>query len=191
VDLAVVAASSTATANRLLQNPRRAVHPARSVECRTSAYDSRVSAEVVTTWGVVLDLDEDAADPTLDAMSLRRQAACWFEAARRAYFDRCPRLATLLREQVAGLAVSAEQIGPLPSGPYRGGVMVAVSVAEVRTSSFDMALRIRLTADHDAPPASGRCTVALVRDADGAVVRIPREIRDEFIALELGASAWL
>lgn len=161
------------------------------MRARTSAYDSRVSGEVVTTWGVVLDLDEDAADPTLEAMPLRQQAACWFEAARRAYFDRCPRLTTLLGEQEARLAVSAEQIGHLPSGPYRGGVTVAVSVTEVRASSFDMALRIRLTADHDAPPASGRCTVALVRDADGAVIPIPREVRDEFIALQLGASAWL
>jgi len=150
-----------------------------------------VPAEIVTTWGVVLDLAEDTAHPSPDAMSLPRQAASWFEAARRSYVDRCPRLASLLREQGARLAVSAEQISDLGAGPYRGGVTVAISVTEIRASSFDMALRIRSARDDGARPASGRCTVALVRDADGAVIPIPREIRDEFIALQLGASAWL
>jgi len=150
-----------------------------------------VPSEILTTWGVVLDLAEDAAHPSSDALSLRRQGAAWFEAARRSYFDRCPRLASLLREQGARLAVSAEQIDNLGAGPYPGGVTVAVSVTEIRASSFDMALRIRTARDDDAPPASGGCTVALVRDADGTVIPVPREIRDELIALQLGASAWL
>ena len=150
-----------------------------------------MSAEVLTTWGVVLELDDDVADRALDETSIRRQAASWFEIARRAYFERCPRLTALLREQQAALAVSAVRIGPLDAGSYGRGVMVGVSVIEVRPSSFDMAVRIRLPADHDASTASGRCTVEIVRAADGAAIQIPREIRDEFISIQLGARAYL
>ena len=39
-----------------------------------------VPSEILTTWGVVLDLAEDAAHSSSDALSLRRQGAAWFEA---------------------------------------------------------------------------------------------------------------
>ncbi len=142
----------------------------------------RMCAEVLTTWGVVLEIDGDGG-----RASPIERASAWFETAREEYFERCPRLAALLRAESAVLMVSAEQVEALPGGDGRSPIRLAASVTEVRPSSFDMALRIRPTTDDDVAPANGRCTVTIVRAATAKPIPIPPEVRDEFIAIQLAA----
>jgi len=62
-------------------------------------------------------------------------------------------------------------------------------VVEVRPSSFDMAGRIRPTGDGegegDAEPVNLRRTMVVERTATGERLTIPREVRAEFIAIQL------
>ena len=154
-----------------------------------------MSGGVLTTWGVVLDVDADAAVAaeadarSTDAASPGHLAAAWFERGRRAFFDRCPRLASFLREEDGVLSTSAERIDPLPPGAP--AARIAVSVIEVRQASFDMAFRARTWTDTQELPTNGRCTVAILRRASGEAIPLPRDIRDEFIAIQLGARGYL
>ncbi len=149
-----------------------------------------MSTGVLTTWGVVLEIGSSVGgDGAIDEASLRRQAADWFEAGRRAYFDRCPRLLACLEAQDAVLTVSREWIEPLRSVPTGGPARIAVSVTEVRPSSFDVALRIRRRDDAAEAPVNGRCTVAIERRATGQLIPVPGDVRDELIAIQLGARA--
>jgi acyl-CoA thioesterase FadM len=138
-------------------------------------------ADVLTTWGVVLDLDG-----IVDAERCM-SAADWFADGRAAFFDRCPRLAAFLRSEGAQLRTSAEQIGPVDLVSRADGIRIGVSVVEVRPTSFTMAVRIRSTGADAAPPADGRCTIVIERRATGDRMPIPREVRDEFIAIQLAA----
>ena len=52
---------------------------------------------------------------------------------------------------------------------------------------IDMAVRIRPAGEDAGPPANGRCTTVVERRATGERIPIPREIRDEFIAIQLAA----
>jgi acyl-CoA thioesterase FadM len=67
------------------------------------------------------------------------------------------------------------------------GARVGVSIVEVRPSSFDLAVRIRGTGDDPGRPANGRCTIVVERRASGERVPIPRQVRDEFVAIQLAA----
>jgi hypothetical protein len=50
-----------------------------------------------------------------------------------------------------------------------------------------MAVRIRGTGDDPGRPANGRCTIVVERRASGERVPIPRQVRDEFVAIQLAA----
>jgi hypothetical protein len=52
---------------------------------------------------------------------------------------------------------------------------------------IDMAVRIRPAGEDAGPPANGRCTTVVERRATGERIPVPREIRDEFIAIQLAA----
>ena len=95
-----------------------------------------MEGEVLTTWGVVLDVNG-----TDDAGHLESIGG-WFAEARAAFFARCPRLAELLRSEDAILVVIAEDVGPI-AFPTNAGALIGVSVVEIRRTSFDMAVRIR------------------------------------------------
>ena len=137
--------------------------------------------DVLTTWGIVLDHEAivDVERPT--------SAGDWFAEDRGAFFDRCPRLAAFLSDEDAELRVTAEQVGPVDIASGAVGVRIGVSVVEVRPSSFTMALRVRPHGDDGDPPANGRYTLVIERRASGERVLIPREVRDEFVAIQLGA----
>lgn len=138
---------------------------------------------MLTTWGVAIDLEVT----TLDARDPDAAAQAAFAAGRAEYLDRCPVLAATLRVEDADLRVTAERLDPLQL-PSHGTVRVAVSVIEVRPSSFEFATRIRVdAADHPDDPVEGRCTVVIERRATGERLEIPRAIRDEFVAIQLAA----
>jgi len=136
---------------------------------------------VLTTWGVVLELDGDAGDGPAGS------AGRWFALGRRAYFERCPRLAAFLDAEGASLVVTAEQVEPVAPGSGTGGLIVGISAIEVRSSSFDMAVRIRRLGRAAGRPANGRCTLLIQHRTSGERIPLPREIRDEFIAIQLAA----
>jgi acyl-CoA thioesterase FadM len=83
--------------------------------------------------------------------------------------------------------VTAEQVDPTARASRAGGLRVGVSVIEVRPSSFDMAVRLRPAGQDQREPANGHCAVVIERQATGERIVIPREVRDEFIAIQLGA----
>lgn len=137
--------------------------------------------DVLTTWGVVLDRE------VMVDLEQRTSAGDWFAEGRGAFFDRCPRLAALLRDEDAELRVTAEQVGPVDIAPGAGSARIGVSVVEVRTTSFTMAVRIRPTGQDAGAPANGRCTVTILRRTTAERLPIPREVRDEFVAIQLAA----
>jgi acyl-CoA thioesterase FadM len=110
-----------------------------------------------------------------------------FAEGRRAYFDRCRRLASFLRAEDAELRPAAEHVDGIDDAAWTGGIRIGVSVVEVRPSSFTMALRVRPHGDDGDPPANGRYTLVIEGRASGERVLIPREVRDEFVAIQLGA----
>ena len=124
---------------------------------------------IATTWGVVLEV------PGADSA---------FEVGRDAYLARCPRLAAVLADAGASLSFGAAST---PTTPAAGTISVGISVTEVLPTSFVMAVRLR---DADGVAFDGRVSVT-IRDASGAVLPIPRDVRDEFIALQLGARDYL
>jgi acyl-CoA thioesterase FadM len=138
-------------------------------------------ADVLTAWGVVLELDGIVDEERLEP------ASRWFARGRDAFFMRCPRLAAFLRAEEAALRVTAEQVGPIAPASCAGGLMVGVSVIEVRPSSFDMAVRIRPAGEYAGQPANGRCTMVIQRRATGERIPISREVRDEFVVIQLSA----
>jgi acyl-CoA thioesterase FadM len=140
-----------------------------------------MAADVLTTWGVVLDLDPAGGGER------GTSAASVFAEGRRAYFDRCPRLASFLRAEDAELRPAAEHVDGIDDAAWTGGFRIGVSVVEVRPSSFTMALRIRRPGEGAGASANGRCTVVIERRVTGERIAIPPEVRDEFIAIQLGA----
>ena len=140
-----------------------------------------MTGDVLTTWGVVLDLDRPGGREE-DA-----SAADWFAAGRRAYLDRCPRLASFLRVEDAELRPAAEQVDVVDATRGAGAIRLGVSVVEVRPSSFTMAVRIRAAGQDALRPANGRCTLVIQRRMTGERVPIPRDVRDEFVAIQLAA----
>ena len=127
-----------------------------------------------------------------DARSLVTTEAV-FARARAAYLDRCVVLAAFLDKEGAEVRLAADPPSNLgPDGVLDAeAALVGVSVVEVRRSSFDMAVRIRPTGgrpdDKDEEPVTIRRTLVLERSASGERLGVPREVRDEFIALQLAA----
>lgn len=85
--------------------------------------------------------------------------------------------------------MTAEQVDPTARASRAGGLRVGVSVIEVRPSSFDMAVRLRPAGQDQGEPANGRCAAVIERRATGERIVIPREVRDEFIAIQLAVRA--
>jgi hypothetical protein len=50
-----------------------------------------------------------------------------------------------------------------------------------------MAVRIRPSGQDAGSPANGRCTETILRRTTAERIPIPREVRDEFIAIQLAA----
>ncbi len=168
---------------------------------------------MVTRWGLVFQLDAAPADAPradvtradvtradvtrADDLASLVTTEHLFERARRAYLERCPVLGGFLRSESAVVRVAE---GPVAATSNRersmARALLAVSVVEVRPSSFDMAVRIR-PVDPDpggqaaggpaGDPVDGRWTLVLERIATGERLPVPREVRDELIAIQLAA----
>lgn len=79
------------TRRRNSMAPDRYVSAGRAGACD----DGQVGADVLTTWGVVLDVEG-----IVDGQG-RLSASDWFAEGRAAFFERCPRLAAVLRTEDA------------------------------------------------------------------------------------------
>ena len=144
-----------------------------------------VAHAMVTRWAIAwettLDSQEVARDGSLEHDALVRFAS----RARHDYIRTCPRFDAairrgLIRIHVTGLSLVGSN-GAFATGET---VRIAASLAELRPSSFDLALRIS-GLNRSAPPiANVRCSITLVDRATGAPRIIPGAIRDEIIARE-------
>ena len=67
------------------------------------------------------------------------------------------------------------------------GVHLAVSVVEVRPSSFDIAVQDRSGRRLTGRSIDGRWTLVLERASTGERLPVPREVRDELVAIQLAA----
>jgi hypothetical protein len=148
-----------------------------------------MSGDVLTGWGLVLRWERAQAGDARSLITIDRV----FAHARTAYLDRCPMLAAFLGEEAAEVRVATDPTGTVtPDAVLESdGALVGVSVVEVRRSSFDIAGRIRPTHDGEgegsAEPVNLRRTMVVERTATGERLTIPREVRNEFIALQLAA----
>lgn len=149
-----------------------------------------MSGEILTRWAVAwetaVSADAIGADGRLSAPVLRRL----FADGRRAYFERCPSLREELHGDRIRLQEEALRVDPTePLGSVRS-VLVAVSVTELRPTSFDMALRVRSLGDDGSLVANGRCTLVFMDATAGTPVRMTEAVRRDIIAVEAGASSY-
>jgi hypothetical protein len=147
-----------------------------------------VSGDVVTLWGLVFHWERAS---TGDVRSVITTDGI-FARARGAYLDRCAVLGAFLGEEAAEVRVVADPPGDAAAPDILAVIeadaaLVGVSVVEVRPSSFDMAVRIRAAGDGEPAPVDLRRTMVVQRAATGERLEIPREVRDEFIAIQLAA----
>ena len=142
-----------------------------------------MSGDVLTRWGLVLHLPEEARDAP-SVITIEDAFARGWDA----YLERCEALTAFLDEATAAVRVVSGRTAASPAGDLlEAGAQIAVSVVEVRPSSFVIAVRIRPAGDPDGGPIDGRWTLVLERTITGERLPVPREVRDELIAIQLGA----
>lgn len=146
-----------------------------------------MGTDILGRWGAVLETAVSPADLRPDGRPTDETLQRWFDEARRTYVERCLALSETIRDGRIDLVTSAFRNGP--PAPLRPGaaVRIGVSATELRPSSFDMALRIRILGDGSVV-ADGRCTIALADASTGALLPVPAQVRRDLIALEQGAS---
>ena len=142
----------------------------------------------MTRWGLVFHWERPS---TVDVRSLITAEAI-FARARDAYLDRCAVLGAFLGDAAAEIQVAADPPGTAAAPVVLEAIdadaaLVGVSVVELRPSSFDMAVRIRPAGDGEPAPVDLRRTLVVARTATGERLAIPREVRDELIAIQLAA----
>ena len=146
----------------------------------------------MTRWGVVFAMEAEPASAG-DVRSLITTGDV-FACAQRAYLNRCAVLRAFLDAEAAEIRVVSGPPGsPGDAEPSFAGTLdanetlVGVSVVEVRPSSFDMTVKIRPKGEGEHKPVNLRRTLALERTATGERLPVPREVRDELIAIQLAA----
>jgi acyl-CoA thioesterase FadM len=149
---------------------------------------SEMRGSILTRWPVVHEVrvgpDDLGPDGSPNQVALGRwQAAVWD-----AYLDRCPTVRQATRDDRSRLVVKPLRLGPCR--PMEPGVraLVATAMTELRTSSFEMAFRIRALGSDGGPVADGRYSVTLVEVATGNPLVLPDQIRRELLAVEADAS---
>jgi acyl-CoA thioesterase FadM len=153
-----------------------------------SRSDHEPAEGFLARWAVVVEMEASSND--IDAAGRPRHETVerWFEGARRSYLDRCLALREEVRSGRADVRVDDLRIactGPIESGQP---VLVAVTVTELRPTSFDMALRVRGLGGPGTIVASGRCTFVLAEPGSDAALTLPDGVRHEVLALESDAS---
>lgn len=144
--------------------------------------------DIITRWPVVRETAVVPEDLGLESRPNDAALQRWFDGALGAYLERCASLRASLESGAMRLVTSRpsfDRLAPLSPGDT---VLVAVSVTELRSSSFDVAMRIRHAAEGGSGAMNGRCRVALVDIATGTAVVFPGAMRAELMAVEAGAS---
>ena len=146
-----------------------------------------MSSDVLTRWGLALRLDAPAEAAPGEIPRLLATGDL-FAMPHRAYLDRCPVLGAFLCSGSAVVRVAGGNAGEMPDVYVAAdGVHLAVSVVEVRPSSFDIAARFGPGGDPTGRSSDGRWTLVLERASTGERLPVPREVRDELIAIQLAA----
>jgi acyl-CoA thioesterase FadM len=146
-----------------------------------------VSAAILTRWPAVVDVRIAARDLGPDGRPSDDALGRWFAAAQTAFLQRCPTLRAQLSRRGRALSVGGLRVTTRRSVRIGQTVRIAIAATELRSTSFEMALRVRALGEDGGPVADGRCSIGWTERADGRPAPIPDEITSELI--ELAATA--
>ena len=145
-------------------------------------------SRILTRWAVVKEHAVSMGD--VGAGRLREEVLLgWFADARSAYFELSPGLTAETRARrirILGMRLRMGSSGSIEPGR---AVWVAVSVTELRPSSFDMAFRVRELGGDGAILAQGGCSVEIA-ESDGSTMKVPEAIRQEILAIEANSASY-
>jgi acyl-CoA thioesterase FadM len=143
---------------------------------------------VLTRWPIVHEVRVGPGELGRDGSPNPGALGRWRAAVWDAYLDRCPNVRRATRAGRSRLIVSPLRLGLCR--PVEPGItaLVATAMTELRTSSFEMAFRIRALGSDGGPVADGRFSVALREVATGNPLTMPERMRRELLAVEADAS---
>jgi acyl-CoA thioesterase FadM len=147
-----------------------------------------VSAGILTRWAVVREGTVHASEVRRDGRPTDEAVRRWFADAREFYLDRCRKLGEESRAGRVRLSETAVDVPPGPPLIAGETLLVAVSVTELRPSSFDMAFRVRGLSAGGSVVATGRCTVELVDEDGHRPALISPSVRQDILAMEAAAT---
>ena len=145
-------------------------------------------AGFLTRWAVVVETEASPSDIGADGCPRQEAVQRWFAAARTAYLDRCLSLSEEIRNGRVRVRIAALRVVLTGRIEQRQTILVAVSVTELRDTSFDMALRIRSLGDRGSIVANGSCTLVLAEPRRGTVMTLPADVCRDVLALQSNAS---
>ena len=156
---------------------------------RVSGADlERAGTGFLARWAVVVETEASPSDIGADGRPLQETVLRWFEEARQVYLEGCPALREEIRCHHVRLLVDDVRI--VPTGPIepRQTILIAVTVTELRRSSFDMALRLRSLGDTGMIVAGGSCVLVIVDPKCHTPLTLSDGVRHDVLALESEAS---
>jgi acyl-CoA thioesterase FadM len=145
-------------------------------------------AGFLARWAVVVETEASPSDIDPDGCPRQEAVHRWFAEARAAYLDRCLHLSEEVRRGRVRVRVDALRMVPTGGIEPSQTILVAVTVTELRDTSFDMALRVRSLGDRGSVVANGSCTLVLEGPKRGAALTLPDAVCRDLLTLESGAS---
>ena len=148
-----------------------------------------MASQMLSRWAVLCEIPLRADDIDAEGRPEEAAIARWLDAARDRYVRRCDALSAAVCSDSVGLLSTrrnARVIGTI-SGEE---ILVAVSVTEVRPTSFDMAFRLRSCGKDGRVVLDTKMTCVLTAGASRDALPISPEIRAGLIAVEKEACAY-
>jgi acyl-CoA thioesterase FadM len=145
---------------------------------------------VLTRWPIALEIPVAAEDLRPAGCPSRDALTRWFGLAAEAYTQRCPSLRDRLSDRGTALSVGALRVRSLRAVHVAETLRIAIATTELRPTSIEVALRVRVLGRDAGPVANCRCSLRFVSEGDGTPVVVPDVVRSELIRLEATASEY-
>ena len=145
---------------------------------------------ILTRWPIVHEVRVGPDDLGPDGIPNQGTLGRWRAAAWDAYLYRCPIVRRATRDGRSRLVVTPLRLGLCRTMEPGVRALVATAMTELRTSSFEMAFRLRALGSDDGPVADGRYSVALLEVATGHPLALADQVRRELLAVEADASEY-
>ena len=132
-----------------------------------------ISIEISVQWG-----DMDALKHVNNTVFLT-----WMETARMAYFEECGMMDTFESEKIGPIlaAIKADFLAPVV---YPDTVVVHTTISKMGRSSFDMAYKIKSSANGGELVATGSATGVMCDYSSGSSTPISEDLRARITDLE-------